>query len=546
MILRAVPVLAAVLLVLPAAAQAAGPWFVAKGGSNANTCLDAAHACLTINGAVGKASNGNTINIGAGTFKEVVAPGSKVLAFVGAGSGAGGTIVDAVGVGSHAFSLPQAGTLSHLRAVCESGATLDVGATVGGRALVLNDVVVNATGLQSPIDALPTGAGSLQITVSDSMLRQSGASDAGSPQGAELGGNITATFTRSTVTATVDDAIRARDGAHVSVTDSTVAGTTGIRSLDGTVTILRSTIVGNADRALSIIGDGSPSISPAVSIDDSLLVGLNVGLGADSSTSSSDAVVIARNSTIVTTKTAGEGAAVFATASGTGHTTITLDGTIAHVVPAADGARSDLSASGTGAKVNAAFSGFVTSSGSSPLPGSGTNVGNEPLLEADYTLRQDSPYVDHGDTIGLKPGETALNGPRVLDGDGDGTATVDIGAFEHAYVTPPPVADPGPPPGPVPAPAADTVAPALSKVSVKKSRLTFRLSEKAKVTVKLQRRKGSKWSLVRTLKLTGKTGANSLKLKNLKAARFRVLVVATDGSGNRSKTVTRAFRVGRG
>jgi hypothetical protein len=316
--------------------------------------------------------------------------------------------------------------------------------------------------------------------------------------------------------------------------------------LDGTVTILRSAIVGNADRALSVIGDGSPSISPAVSIDDSLLVGLNVGLGADSSTNSSDAVVIARNSTIVTTKTAGEGAAVFATASGTGHTTITLDGTIAHVVPAADGARSDLSASGAGAHINAAFSGFVTSSGSSPLPGSGTNVGNEPLLEADYTLRQDSPYVDHGDTIGLKPGETALNGPRVLDGDGDGTATVDIGASEHAYVTPPPVADPGPPPGPVPGPAADTVAPSLSKVSVKKSRLTFRLSETAKVTVKLQRRKGSKWSLVRTLKLTGKTGANSLKLKNLKAARFRVLVLATDRAGNRSKTVTRAFRVVRG
>jgi hypothetical protein len=63
------------------------------------------------------------------------------------------------------------------------------------------------------------------------------------------------------------------------------------------------------------------------------------------------------------------------------------------------------------------------------------------------------------------------------------------------------------------------------------------------VTVKLQRRKGSKWRGVRSLKLKGKTGANSVKLKKLAVARFRVVLVAADASGNRSKSVTRAFRV---
>jgi len=52
-------------------ARAAGPWFVAPSGSNANDCLSLATPCLTIGGALGKAASGDTINIAAGTYIEI-------------------------------------------------------------------------------------------------------------------------------------------------------------------------------------------------------------------------------------------------------------------------------------------------------------------------------------------------------------------------------------------------------------------------------------------------------------------------------------------
>jgi hypothetical protein len=53
-------------------ANAAGPWFVGAGGNNANNCLSSATACATITGAIAKAGfvDGDTINVGAGTFVE--------------------------------------------------------------------------------------------------------------------------------------------------------------------------------------------------------------------------------------------------------------------------------------------------------------------------------------------------------------------------------------------------------------------------------------------------------------------------------------------
>jgi hypothetical protein len=49
-------------------AQAAGPWHVSTTGNDANNCLSPATACLTIQAAVNKASNGDTINVAAGNY----------------------------------------------------------------------------------------------------------------------------------------------------------------------------------------------------------------------------------------------------------------------------------------------------------------------------------------------------------------------------------------------------------------------------------------------------------------------------------------------
>jgi len=53
---------------LPTKTSAAGPWYVKPGGNDTSDCLSPGTACETINGALGKASSGDTINVAAGTY----------------------------------------------------------------------------------------------------------------------------------------------------------------------------------------------------------------------------------------------------------------------------------------------------------------------------------------------------------------------------------------------------------------------------------------------------------------------------------------------
>jgi hypothetical protein len=49
-------------------AEAAQSWYVAPTGSDANTCTAPAEPCGTINGAIGKAAGGDTVNVAVGTY----------------------------------------------------------------------------------------------------------------------------------------------------------------------------------------------------------------------------------------------------------------------------------------------------------------------------------------------------------------------------------------------------------------------------------------------------------------------------------------------
>jgi PASTA domain/Right handed beta helix region len=77
---------AAFLLVLSSAAAVAeaapASWYVATAGSDASSCAAPAQPCATINGAIGKASSGDTINVATGTYTgsgyEVVLIGKSV------------------------------------------------------------------------------------------------------------------------------------------------------------------------------------------------------------------------------------------------------------------------------------------------------------------------------------------------------------------------------------------------------------------------------------------------------------------------------------
>jgi len=172
----------------------------------------------------------------------------------------------------------------------------------------------------------------------------------------------------------------------------------------------------------------------------------------------------------------------------------------------------------------------------------------------------------------------------VTDGDLDGTARRDIGAFEHAgplpVDSPAPVggeqprtgseSQPASAPEPVPPAAADSQAPQISgfrssrKVfAVGRARtavaaiargttLRYTLSEAAKVTIKIQRdhtrRPAGK------LTRSARNGANALKFSGrigaraLKPGRYTLVITAVDAAGNRSAANAVRVRVlaGRG
>ena len=89
-------------------------------------------------------------------------------------------------------------------------------------------------------------------------------------------------------------------------------------------------------------------------------------------------------------------------------------------------------------------------------------------------------------------------------------------------------------------PPLDTTAPRFAKarVSVRKRRVTFRLSEPASVTARLRGR------MRRTFKSDGKAGRNVIKLpRRMKPGRYRLTLRATDAARNESRTVKRRFRV---
>lgn len=208
------------------------------------------------------------------------------------------------------------------------------------------------------------------------------------------------------------------------------------------------------------------------------------------------------------------------------------------------------SASGGGlTTVSAAFCDIPTGSialGSATIEKSGiTNVDDAGFSEEpghEFELLPDSPLIDAGAPDA--PQGTDLGGhTRVADGNGDGVARHDIGAFEYQ----PPV-----PPTSGTGEAADTVAPLISGFRARRSRVSYRLSESARVTVRVQRRLAGRRARFRTLGRVSKSstqGANRLRLsrrvraKARRPGRYRAVIVAVDAAGNRATRRAATFRV---
>ena len=101
----------------------------------------------------------------------------------------------------------------------------------------------------------------------------------------------------------------------------------------------------------------------------------------------------------------------------------------------------------------------------------------------------------------------------------------------------------------------DTTAPVITRLSAKAKRtkrggtVRFTLSEKASVTITIQRKRGRATPHPARSKKSAGKGANrkafggKLAKRKLKPGRYRVRARATDAAGNRSKTRSASFRV---
>jgi hypothetical protein len=189
-----------------------------------------------------------------------------------------------------------------------------------------------------------------------------------------------------------------------------------------------------------------------------------------------------------------------------------------------------------------------------------SNVGDAAFEQDNYVPLVSSPLIDAGDP-GEPQGTDYRGNPLVTDGNHDGVARRDIGAFELAGPVPT-AADPTPPaPAAEPgagaagdalpaAPATDTLAPVVSALHLNRARtrIGFRLSEAARVVVEVRRAHGR--SVGKLVAAQG-VGTHTLPIsRRIRAAlkpgrRYDALVTATDSAGNKSAPRRISFRVPR-
>jgi hypothetical protein len=227
------------------------------------------------------------------------------------------------------------------------------------------------------------------------------------------------------------------------------------------------------------------------------------------------------------------------------------------------GVSSSLAATPAGAgqlKVTASYSdydpsGNISSGNASIVETNVSNVGDARFVDAaagDYRLLPGSPLIDTGDPA-TPQGLDLAGSPLVADGNGDGDARRDPGAFEFQ---PAQAGGAGQPPGgttPV-----DRQSPLVSgfratpSVFVHRTRFRYTLSEAAQVTLRIQRAlagRHGRYRTVRTLKRTGIKGLNRIKFarrigkRSLRPGRYRAVIAATDAAGNRSTLRRTSFRV---
>ncbi len=377
-------------------------WYVASTGNDANDCRSSATACRTINGAIGKASDGDTIQVSNGTYIEHLTL-TKTLTISGTGSAF--VFLDGAQAG-------RVLTVTSGVSVTLQGITVRNGKVTGqdgggiyneGTLILQNVAVLSNTTTWEGGGIANTGV----LTVTQSTIANNSSSDfAGGIY--NYRGNVLL-----------------RD---VTVRDDTASRTGGGLFLNGgTVTLERVTISGNS----------AGSSSGAVHIQGSATVTLtNVTISGNAANNVSAMYVIAGstvtvlNSTIADNNSAGTGA-LYAIIN---YGALTFKNTI--VANKSGNTAGNCSNGGVLTSLGHNLSDDSTCSFTQTGDQQNTDPRLGPLADnGGHTwtraLLAGSPAIDAGTNNGC-PVIDQRGYARPFDGDGDGTAACDIGAYEFS------------------------------------------------------------------------------------------------------------------
>ena len=385
------------------------------------------------------------INPGYEVTENALVTAGNVVDIVGGGQGIGGTVLRSPNVGFALDIQSPGSTVSGLRVRVEDQSGFsESGIGLSGEGVLADGIsVVGETGIDNAVGV---------VVRTRAVLRNS--------------------LVQLPATSNANYAISAEEDTRVENVSAAGDAMLDARDAGAPVVVRRLRSVAPSQTGIAAVGNGSVDISDAVI---RVVPGSSGGgLVAEASTGSPS--IVARHVTVVGTgdpSNAGRGAYAGAFSAG-GTATVDVRDSIFHALS------TDLeveSFSGGIARIPVSHSNFdaakirdASAGDAQVVAGAANLLVNPSFVDAaalDYRLRADSPLIDRGFP---GAGSTAdLDGaPRPNDGNGDGVAVRDIGAFEFQRPSAPP-------------PAADTSAPffrILSKV--------LRLDRRGRVAVVLR------------------------------------------------------------
>jgi hypothetical protein len=434
--------------------------FVAPDGNDgsgkvANDCLSVGNPCQTVQSAIEKAEAGDTVSAAAGTYMEEVQV-NKALTVVGQGPAT--VLEDATAEPVVRVKADLA--LEDLR--IRSGQS---GSATGPAVLAnKNDTELTLDGVTAEQPPAATdGVGTVRVFGSEDTLIVKGSTVTGVAEAtlvidvgdaaiigstvtaapsirtgavAALGGSVS--LIGSSVTDSgVEGPALLSEGARVDASGSTLAGPNGVWASKGSTTLIGDTIAAN--KVGLLLQEGA-----TVGVRDSLIApfpGGTLPVGILVNPSAVPAALTIVGSTLYAEEVGDALSNPIAVEVGAQEGDV--EGRIANSILRAVefgnlNQAFDIESGAAGATWSITHSDFTTVGFGFdiPEPGAGTNVAAIPVFagqaSGDYRLTEaDTPLLDAGDPAEVTPGETDLAGqPREVDGNCDGVAATDIGAFE--------------------------------------------------------------------------------------------------------------------